>query len=150
MQRTLLVALDGGHCARRALVAVADLAKQVGARVLAVFVVDDSEALLDVAYIDRDDLLRRMATYGQCVLDDASKYLQREGVSHETKLILQPTRKGSVAETLLKAADAAAADLIAMGTHGRRGLRRLIMGSVSHELVLQAQVPVLLVRSDGE
>ncbi|SDD84670.1 Nucleotide-binding universal stress protein, UspA family [Cupriavidus sp. YR651] len=150
MIETILAAVDGSRCAHRALLEAAVLATACHAHVLLVYVVDDSDALLDEASIDRDEFLRRAVAYGQRVLADASAFLGSQGVSHGTMLVPRPAKAGSVADTLLGEARRANADLIVMGTRGRRGTQRLIMGSVSQEVLARCMVPVLLVRSDDD
>jgi nucleotide-binding universal stress UspA family protein len=56
-------------------------------------------------------------------------------------------RIGSPAEEILRLAGEAHADLIVLGTHGRRGLRRLLMGSVAEEVLRRAACPVLTVKT---
>ncbi|WP_454056434.1 universal stress protein [Cupriavidus sp. Marseille-Q8015] len=146
----ILVALDGSHCARNALRTAIDLALVHGSHVDAVYVVDDSEPLLDVAFIRRDDLLRSIADYGRGVLAEATHMLDRKGVAHDTLLIRTPIRKGEIGPTLVDQAERSHADLIVMGTHGRRSFYRLFMGSVSQAVVSASRVPVLLVHdADG-
>ena len=57
------------------------------------------------------------------------------------------TREGDAAEEILRASEAFGCDLIVMGTHGRKGLRRLLAGSVAEEVLRKAQSPVLALRS---
>lgn len=57
---------------------------------------------------------------------------------------------GKIADTIVAEADARNADLIVLGTHGRRGVRRLVMGSVAEGVIRQSNKPVLLVRSEKE
>lgn len=147
----ILVALDGSHCARHALRTAMDLALVHGSQIDAVYVVDDSEPLLDVAFVRRDDLLRSMADYGRGVLADASHMLDRKGIAHDTLLIRTPIRKGQIGPTLVDQAERSHAELIVMGTHGRRGFYRLFMGSVSQAVVAASRIPVMLVRGpDGD
>jgi universal stress protein A len=56
-------------------------------------------------------------------------------------------RKGDARTAIVAAAQELGADLIAMGTHGRRGVTRLVLGSVAESVVRTAPCPVLLVRS---
>jgi nucleotide-binding universal stress UspA family protein len=73
---------------------------------------------------------------------------------------IQPTRSGFIVEhrlgygdpatTILKTAEEIGADLIVMGTHGRTGLARLLMGSVAEHVVRKAQCPVLTVRTSSQ
>lgn len=148
MYRKILVAVDGSHASRLAALEAIDLAKACNAEVKVIYVVDDSEPLLEIAFIYRDDLLRSMATYGQGVLDATEGLLKAAGVRHSVKLVAKPVKKGRIAETILAHAAEWDADLIALGTHGRRGLARFVMGSVAQGVVGQSIKPVLLVRSE--
>jgi len=78
------------------------------------------------------------------VLDNAEKAAQREGVKVDT--VLLESIGGVAADLILAQAKQWPADLIVMGTHGRRGLARLAMGSDAEQVVRAALVPVMLVR----
>ena len=86
----------------------------------------------------------------EALLDgDAQAHLTRlaevfaaEGVPTETRIV-----HGAPAKRILEVADAAAATMIVVGTRGRKGVRRLVLGSVCEEVVRNADVPVLTVRS---
>jgi nucleotide-binding universal stress UspA family protein len=58
-------------------------------------------------------------------------------------------REGLVAETILDAAEVMQADLIAMSTHGRTGMLRLLLGSVAEQVVHQSKIPVMLIRPEA-
>ncbi|WP_061958542.1 universal stress protein [Cupriavidus pauculus] len=147
MFQTILVAVDGSPCARKAVLEAAGIASVCHAHVLLVYVVDDVRSLFDMAFIDHDHMVRSVSAYGQDVLDSASALLDARGVSHGAVMESEGTRAATVAQTLLDQARKSSADLIVMGTHGRRGMRRLVMGSVSREVVAGTEIPVLLVRS---
>ncbi|WER44701.1 universal stress protein [Cupriavidus sp. WKF15] len=150
MYRRILVAADGSHASRLATLQAIEMAKACDAEVKVIYVVDDSEALLGVAFIDRESLLRNIMAYGQEVLDGWSKLLGATGVRHSVALLDKPISKGRIAETILAQADQWDADLIVLGTHGRRGFLRVVMGSVAQGVVHQSSRPVLLVRSPAE
>jgi nucleotide-binding universal stress UspA family protein len=59
-------------------------------------------------------------------------------------------RDGMVADTILEAAEIEQADLIAMTTHGRTGMLRLLLGSVAEQVVQHSKIPVMLIRPTGE
>jgi len=59
-------------------------------------------------------------------------------------------RDGVVADTILEAAEIEQADLIAMTTHGRTGMLRLLLGSVAEQVVHHSKIPVMLIRPMGE
>lgn len=148
MFETILVAVDGSHCARKALLDAASIAAASRALVLVVYVIDDPRSVFEMAFIDRQHMLRSVSAYGQDVLNGASILLESRGISHGVVLLSPSARRESVAERILDQAASAKVDLIVMGTHGRRGMRRLVMGSVSREVVHGAVVPVLLVPSE--
>jgi len=71
--------------------------------------------------------------------------LEREGL-RVTYLL----RDGMVAETILEAAEIEQADLIAMATHGRTGMLKLLLGSVAEQVLHRSRIPVMLIRPAGE
>jgi len=71
--------------------------------------------------------------------------LEREGL-RVTYLL----RDGMVAETIMEAAEIEQADLIAMTTHGRTGMLRLLLGSVAEQVVHRSKIPVMLIRPTRE
>jgi len=82
------------------------------------------------------------------LISEAERGLQQLVSSH-ARNGLQPqciVRQGMPCETILGLAEEASADLIVMGTHGRRGVDRLTMGSVTEKVVRKARCPVLAVR----
>ena len=85
-----------------------------------------------------------LRTNRENLLAEAKKCIAEQGVDAQT--VLRETLHGRVAEMILKEAGDWSADLIVMGTHGRRGLTNLVLGSDAESVVHGARVPVLLVR----
>ncbi|WP_404301115.1 universal stress protein [Alicycliphilus denitrificans] len=81
------------------------------------------------------------AEEGEKVLAPVVKFLGRHGVQLKTV-----TKVGPVGETIAKLAESGKYDLIVMGTHGHGSLGKLVMGSVSTQVLANCTVPVLLVR----
>ena len=81
------------------------------------------------------------AEEGEKVLAPVVKFLARHGVQLKTV-----TKVGPAGETIAKVAESGKYDLIVMGTHGHGSLGKLVMGSVSTQVLANCQVPVLLVR----
>ncbi|MCA9674526.1 MAG: universal stress protein, partial [Myxococcales bacterium] len=71
--------------------------------------------------------------------------LRAQGLTVATRAAI-----GDTAEEILAVAKSEAIDLIVMGTHGRHGLRHILLGSIAEKIIRQATVPVLTVRSEGE
>ncbi len=81
------------------------------------------------------------AEEGEKVLAPVVKFLARHGVQLKTV-----TKVGPAGETIAKVAESGKYDLIVMGTHGHGSLGKLVIGSVSTQVLANCQVPVLLVR----
>ena len=83
------------------------------------------------------------------IKQEVSDYLDKAGEALRSKGAIVTTRvsAGNAAEEILKAADETSADMIAMSTHGRSGLRRIAFGSITDKVLRGANVPVLTVRA---
>jgi nucleotide-binding universal stress UspA family protein len=95
------------------------------------------------AYID--DLLDDLRANGRKVLAAAEATAAKAGVPAKTVLV--ETKGGSIADAILGQARKLKSSVIVMGTHGRRGLRRVVMGSDAEAVLREARVPVVLVRA---
>lgn len=150
MYKKLLVALDGSRSADRALTQAVELARATGAHVEAIFIADSTEVAVDVGYTDVSRIHDALLAGGRATLDAASKRMDELGIANTTQLLEQPVAPGQIAATIVTEAEAHDIDLIVLGTHGRRGLSRLVMGSVAEAVVRSTFKPVLLIRSEAE
>lgn len=145
MYRRILVPVDASPCSVKGLMEALQLAGVLQARVLLVHVVNElisEPALAPAEY--HQNLIESMRAVGRQTLADACDLAKAQGVDVESKLI--ETIGGRASDCIVGAAKEWGADLIVMGTHGRRGMSRLAMGSDAELVVRSAPVPVLLVR----
>jgi nucleotide-binding universal stress UspA family protein len=151
MERTMvykriLVPVDGSPTSTAGLNEALRLAKNQKAKVRLINIVDElmifssSEAGLNI-----EPIIESMKRAGKRVLERAAKAAAARGVRAETELWENAT--GRVAEVLIGRAKRWRADLIVMGTHGRRGVNRMLLGSDAELVVRNSPVPVLMVRS---
>ena len=147
MYKKLLIASDGSDQARRAVQHALALAKQLGASVHAVFVVDTRSlaaaqsmvgATTPAYYISLLDEWRKA---GEAALADVVAEGMKHGVPVSHQIV-----EGTPAQGVLEAAKKVGADLVVMGTHGRTSLGAFFLGSTAQALVHHATTPVLLVR----
>ena len=89
-------------------------------------------------------LLADLREQGQVILKDAVSRASKLGVDAESESV--ESAMGPVGAVIAESAEKCSADLIVLGTHGRRGIRRLVMGSDAEYVIRTAAVPVLLVR----
>jgi len=149
MFERILVALDGSTTSDAGLRAALELAVDQRATVYALHVVDDAALVpsVDAAYLPSvylDRYYEEMREQGRATLAKAVASARSRGV--ECKPLLIETAGESIAHTILRQARKVRAHVIVLGTHGRRGLRRALMGSDAEDVVREANVPVLLVR----
>lgn len=146
----ILVPTDFSDASKLALEAAAMLAKELGARVTAVFV-HDPGALRPPAQIGysperREDIEQRIEETVTAELE-ALREGPLEGVEQLDTVVL---RDPSPANAITTHAERIGADLIVIATHGRTGLKHLLIGSVAERVVRHATVPVLTLRSKAD
>lgn len=150
MYRKIVLAVDGSSSSDLALTQAITLAKACRAEVEALFIAENVDVYFDAGYYNPDMLMKAILANGQHALNEAGQRLSQAGIEHQLKLIERPVSPGKIADTIVAEADARNADLIVLGTHGRRGVRRLVVGSVAEGVIRQSNKPVLLIRSEKE
>jgi nucleotide-binding universal stress UspA family protein len=115
-----------------------DFAQAYGGELRVLSIVDVPTELYAEAPAAVEDLIRKAREYTAAV----KKKAEEEGVPVETFI-----GEAETWEAIVKAAKEQAVDMIIMGSHGRTGLRRLLMGSVTEKVIGSAPCPVLVVKS---
>ncbi|KVD88026.1 universal stress protein A [Burkholderia ubonensis] len=148
MYERILAALDGSRCSWLVLDEAIRIARTSGGLIAALCVVSDAPRLTDIdsGYVDQRDWKGLEADKASTVLADAETAFRMSGVRGTAQTI--DSCGEDVSSVLARAAAECEADLIVMGTHGRHGIRRALLGSVAESLLRTADRPVLLVR-DG-
>jgi nucleotide-binding universal stress UspA family protein len=95
---------------------------------------------------DPSSLQKSLMEQGAELARDTAAAMKARGVAGEV-VTVEATASDDVATLVIQAAGAFNADLLIMGTHGRKGFRRLILGSVAERCLRQATLPVLLIPS---
>ena len=148
MYQRILVAVDGSPTSLRGLDEAIKVAKSGGGRLMLVNVVNELLMTGDVVpSVYYDSIVQSLRESGIKVLEQTAAIVRRADVACEPQLI--ETLGGRVADQIVKQAKDWSADLIVMGTHGRRGLERLAMGSDAELVLRLSHVPVLLVRDQA-
>ena len=148
MYRKILIATDGSSLAENAVHHGLLLAKTVGATVLIVTVTEMWSAL-EMSSEEAMGRSHPVETYerleserASSILAAAAEQAKGHGVACETRHVADATPSDGI----LTAAQDSGCDLIVMATHGRRGVNRMILGSQTNRVVVQSQIPVLVVR----
>jgi len=150
MYQKIFVAIDDSSTSQKALMEAIDLAKSAHAALCVAHAADESllaqHGMGLGSYIDVDRTKQAIRDSSQALLDDAAKKAAAAGVTVETRLLEASNQR--VAEQIAAGAEAFGADLIVIGTHGRRGFARLLVGSVAENLVRIAHCSLMMVRAE--
>ena len=145
----ILVPVDGSATATRGLAEAISLVKQVNGTLRILHVVDElfmSDVPLGTDYYHK--WVEQLRERGQAVLHEAQAYARQRGADAEVTLLETVGKRA--ADAIVAEAKIWPADVIVMGTHGRRGLSRLLMGSDAELVLRSSPAPVMLVRERAE
>ena len=149
MYKQIIVAVDESELAPKVLEHAFALARFSKAKIKVVTVTEPSVLIAPGAELMQVSTVQMLEELERIAAESAAKVLARAtdaaataGVAVETEHV----RRQYPAEGILRAAEAVVADLIVMGSHGRRGLGRLLLGSQVSEVLSRTKVPVLVVR----
>ena len=143
--RKILLAVDGNDAARRATQEAAALAALAHARVHAVYVVHKWGLAPYSGYFDPDALGRVLNEDGRLALEEVRRAMVDQQVAGSIEICETLGKSDSIPECLQRCAKMQEADLVVMGTHGRRGVSRAVLGSVAEGLLRISSCPVLVV-----
>ena len=145
---TLILPLDGSELAEGAIPHAANLAKDLSLRVTLVRVIDESWEYVypaDAPASPDENISRVLEQDAENYLAQVSSRLRRDGVQEVAHLVSH----GDPASVIIDLASEAHDGLVVMGTHGRSGLARTVIGSVADRVVRHSGDPVLLVRTSN-
>jgi len=147
MIKKIMIATDGSDTSKKAALIGIDIAQRANGSITAVYVMD----ILRLAHLPgyatlpglKDKILELMQDEGR----EATQF-----VEDHAQMMKVPCHKiqaqGNPTEELLKASQKLGMDLLVMGSLGRTGIEKFLLGSVAEKVVLQSTIPVLLIKGD--
>lgn len=147
MYEKILVPFDGSPTSEKALQEAAALALRMGAQVRLLHIIDPLTHAVGFVRpeVYQRELLPAAIQAAETMLDKACRQLTAQGIQAGTRLI--ENMDAQIAPLVLEEARQWGARLIVLGSHGKRGLERLFMGSDAEHIARTSPVPVLLVRA---
>jgi nucleotide-binding universal stress UspA family protein len=147
MYKRILVPTDGSALSRKAVKAAVELASTVGAEVVALNVVPRYptsyfEGGISVSPNEVARVEQQWAESGQALANEVEKAAEKAGVVAKAVTV----RSDLVAEAILNAAKKYKCDLVVMASHGRKGIKRLLLGSETQHVLTHGNIPVLVLR----
>ena len=146
MYQRILVPVDGSPTSNAGLAEAIKLAKLTGARVRLLHLIHEMPYVMSADGYGSVavDMLASLKDAGTSILEKARIQVEAQGIAVDT--VLLDTYGARLSELVIKQVEEWGADLIVLGTHGRRGVGRLLLGSDAEQIVRTATVPVLLIR----
>lgn len=147
MYQKILVATDGTPLSKKAVRSAIGLAAALGAELVALYVVPRYpvsyfEGGITVSTQDIARIEKQWADQGQAVVDDVQQAAQSQGIKAKALV----SKSDLVAEAIMAAAKKQKCDLIVMASHGRKGFKRILLGSETQHVLTHSSVPVLVLR----
>lgn len=143
MYKRILIATDGSDKSKAAAEEGMELAKVLGAQVIALNIVNEVIIASAVRQLgsERKDVEARLKTVGEKAVEELKAMGAKTGVNVDAIV-----RIGAPANAIIDTAGAEKADLIVIGSHGESGATKLLIGSVAQKVLYWATIPVLVVR----
>jgi len=147
MYQRILVATDGSTLSKKAVRSAIDLAAAIGAELVALYVVPRYpvsyfEGGVTVSAQDIARTEKQWAEKGQAVVDAVQQMAQADNV--KVKAVV--TQSDLVAESIMASAKKHKCDLVIMASHGRKGIKRILLGSETQHVLTHSTLPVLVLR----
>ncbi len=145
MFQHILIPVDGSETSMKAVLKATGLAKAFGSRITVMYVIDPypfTGVGADFAY-GQAQYLSAATAEANAALDAARVAVLQAGVDNVETLVGEGH---AIHDGIMRAVESSGADLIVMGSHGRRGLEKLVLGSVTQRVLGATHIPVLVVR----
>jgi nucleotide-binding universal stress UspA family protein len=150
MYKRILVPIDGSDTAKRAFEFALKTARENRAELIPLYVVAVPMLAYDTPGGDPAIVRGALLDEGEHLKTESLAAMQRENIKGTPHVVETTVPGGDIAECILEEVRATHADLVVMGTHGRRGVRRLVLGSVAEKFARMSCCPVLLIPGSVE
>ena len=139
--KKLVLAVDGSEVSKSAVQHAVKLAKQESGTIIAVHIIPPID-VTDIETFRPDMVLESLKREGEQILAEVKEIAEKEGVQVQTRI-----EYGAPYEKICEVAEESDADLIVMGSHGRTGIEKVFIGSVTERVIRKAKCcPVLVVK----
>ena len=147
MFKRIVIPVDGSATSNKALMVALQMASETGGSVRIIHVIEGTNYSTHAMQSESfpGEFMKPVRNAAQKILDDALELAKPFGAVVDSKLF--DTFDGRLADAVGNAATDWQADLIVVGTHGRRGIGRILMGSGAEQIMRQAPIPVLVIRA---
>ncbi|MFZ9642580.1 MAG: universal stress protein [Candidatus Methylopumilus sp.] len=147
MYKKILCPIDGSDSSMKSLNEAIKLTKEMHAQLKFLHIVDTFYPYLDgMELVNFNDVVDHLRLQGREILEHAASLARHEGLEANVDVALCETFSNKIADIILEQATTWGADLIVLGTHGRRGFNHLMLGSDAETVIRGSLIPVLTIR----
>lgn len=150
MYKRILVPIDGSPTAQRAFNYALAMARESRAELIPVYVIDIPMLAYEAPGFDPSLVRDALLETGEQLKKEAAAAMRRDDIKGTPRVLEVDIPGSSIPDRILQEARATHCDLVVMGTHGRRGVQRLMLGSVAERFARMSCCPVLLVPGSVE
>lgn len=148
MYKRIAVAIDGSETSDMALDEAIKLAGEMGSMLFLIHVCEEPPMMWapdGMGTVPLQDITKAITNAAKALLESCKERVAKQGVAVETRLV--ESAGGRLGGIISEEAQKWSADLLVVGTHGRKGIEHLLMGSVAEGVIRTAPMPVLLFRA---
>jgi nucleotide-binding universal stress UspA family protein len=153
MFEDIIVPLDGSTVSVAALDHAVDLARKLGSNLILLNVVPDPPMPIAMdgvwPVMDLERTARELRAEGELILERGLERVRERGLDNARR-VLKPADAHRIGDVIVAAARDEGAELIVIGTHGRSGLDRMLLGSVAERVAHRASMPVMLIHAPAK
>ena len=142
MFKEILLPTDGSEGVSDAINCAVAMAKTFHARIHVLHIIESPRLQDYGAFFALPEIMKELQAAGEEVCKNAVEFMHESGFEN----VVTENIEGYPADEIMDYARTNGIDLIVMGTHGRRGLNRVVLGSIAEEVVRRSEVPVMTVR----
>lgn len=148
MYKHIIVAVDTSAVSEMLLREAIKVARNQESTIIIIHILDMSFISEGGMWVGLEAYLKNMNEAGIALLSHSTKKIESAGIKVESHLIEMTKSTDNIAGEIVATVKKLHGDLLVLGTHGRRGFRRFLLGSVAEEVIRSATTPVLLIRGD--
>lgn len=150
MYKRILVPMDGSQTAQRAFDYALGMARESHAELIPLYVVEVPMVAYEAPGFDPSIVRDALLETGEQLKKETGAAMKRDEVSGTPRVVEVDRPGGNIPERILEEVRSTHCDLVVMGTHGRRGVKRLMLGSVAERFTRMSSCPVLLIPGSSE
>lgn len=145
MYQHILVPIDGSETSSSALTHAIDLAGNQKAELILLNIIENYDEQLGDLYLDRTEVEKEMKADSEKLLKESAARVKEAGLKPVLISFAMEPSDGDAAAKIVDLAKEHHSDLIVIGSHGRSGIKRLLLGSVAESVMRLSDIPVLLI-----